>query len=248
MPTFRMTLEYDGTDYVGWQIQPNGRSVQEEVEKALRQVLQEAVTTVAGGRTDSGVHARGQVVSFRTEEWSDPQRLAWSLNALMPDSIVAREVRRVADSFHARYSAQKRRYRYTILREVSALERFNAWQVFYPLDVALMKQCAREIVGEHDFQSFCKADSDTPHHRCIVERASWTESGPRLVFDITANRFLYGMVRALVGTMVDVGRGHLTTEEFERIIDQKDRRAAGMAAPARGLVLEEIAYPNDQTA
>ena len=244
MPTLRLTIEYDGTDFVGWQTQPNGRSVQEELERALRQILQEEVKTVAGGRTDAGVHARGQVVSLRTTRGIEPLRLRRSLNGVLPGTVVVREVAPVADEFHARYAAVSRRYRYTISRGATALERHRCWQVFYPLEVRPMQDCAAGIVGEHDFGSFCKADSDSPHHLCVVRAARWMEEGRLLVFEIEANRFLYGMVRALVGTMVEVGRGRMSVGGFRTVLGSRDRRAAGMSAPASGLVLEEITYPS----
>ena len=236
MGTMRLLLEYDGTPYVGWQRQPNGLSVQEELERALAQILREPVGTVAAGRTDAGVHARGQVVSFRCAGDPDPVSLRRSLNGVLPGSIAVREAARAEDDFHARYSAVGRRYRYTIHRGPTALDRATCWQVFASLDVGVMEACASELPGEHDFTSFCKADADVNHHRCTVLEAGWTESGPRLVFDIEANRFLYGMVRALVGTMVDAGRGRIGPEDFRRVLAARDRSAAG-------LVLEAIRYP-----
>ncbi len=240
--TLRMVVEYDGTDFAGWQVQPNARTVQEEIERALRQVLQKPVSIVGGGRTDAGVHARGQVASFRTEGAVDPATLQRSLNGVLPEDVVVRKLDRVPDEFHARYSARERRYVYTIMRRPTALERRFSWQLFYRLDLPLLDACAAQLVGGHDYASFCKADSDVKETTCTVRSAAWTLADDVLRFEIAANRFLYGMVRALVGTQVDVARGYTPVEAFRTIFDAKDRRAAGVAAPARGLCLEEIRY------
>jgi len=243
MRNIKLILEYDGTDYVGWQIQPNGPSIQAELEKALRQILQQEVTTIAAGRTDAGVHARGQVANFRTDRGMDTGAIVKGLNALLPRQIVVLAAEEVDASFHARYSAKGRVYRYYLSLQPSAIERDFAWYVGgYELDLNLMHTCAECLIGEHDFASFCKADSGVDSYLCTVKRAVWSQQGSKLVFEICANRFLYGMVRALVGTMVEIGRGHRPLEDFKRILDARDRRAAGMSAPARGLFLEEIIY------
>jgi tRNA pseudouridine38-40 synthase len=242
MPTYSLTIEYDGTEYVGWQTQPNGRTVQAEIETALHQILQQPVSIIGGGRTDSGVHARGQVASFRLTEEHDATALRRSLNGVLPSDIVIHDVRHEDDEFHARFNATSRRYRYTISRSPLAVGRQYVWHVFYPLAIDRMQQSADEIIGEHDFQAFCKADTEQPHYQCAIAQATWIEEGSLVHFDIRANRFLYGMVRALVGTMVDVGREHTSLEEFVRIVKGRNRQDAGMAAPARGLVLEEISY------
>lgn len=242
MRNIKLTLEYDGTDFVGWQIQPNGRSVQEELEKALRQILQEKCKTNAAGRTDSGVHARGQVANFFTSKEVSPSQLVKSLNGVLPEDVVVLKAEEVDERFHARYSAQSRRYRYIISRTPTALLRKYSWPIGYRLDIASMERCAEAILGEHDFQSFCKAEADVDHYRCVVHTAAWKEMNSILEFDITANRFLHGMVRALVGTIVDVGRGYTSFEEFREILEARNRNAAGMAAPSKGLFLEEVMY------
>jgi tRNA pseudouridine38-40 synthase len=242
MRNIKLTLEYDGTDFVGWQVQPNGRSVQEELEKALRQILQEECRTHAAGRTDSGVHARGQVINFFTSKTVSPQQLARSLNGVLPEDVVVLKAEEVDERFHARYSAKSRRYRYVISRAPTALLRKYSWALGYQLDVPTMQRCAEMIRGEHDFQSFCKAEAEVDHYRCVVHTAEWREVGVMLEFHIEANRFLHGMVRALVGTMVDVGRGYTPREAFQEILEARNRNAAGMSAPSRGLFLEEVLY------
>ena len=242
MQTIRLIIEYDGTDYVGWQFQINGRSIQEEVEKAIKQILQSDIRITGGGRTDAGVHARGQVASFSVEHDVEINSLARSMNAVLPHNIVIRDAAEVPIDFNARYDAKKRRYSYCISQEPTAINRNYCWQVFQKLNFDLMQICAKQIIGEHSFRSFCKVEADIHQHRCTITSAEWNKKDGFLVFEITANRFLHGMVRTLVGTMVNVGRGHTRIEDFINILEAKDRSIAGMAAPAKGLFLEEILY------
>ncbi|HVN48933.1 MAG TPA: tRNA pseudouridine(38-40) synthase TruA [Bacteroidota bacterium] len=242
MPNIRLDIEYDGTKFVGWQFQKNGRSVQEELEKAIHQLFQIELRVHGGGRTDAGVHARGQVATMFMEKNIHIERLAKQLTAVLPHDVVVKNAALASGDFHARHSAKARRYRYRISSAPIAIERNYCWQVRSNLDLAAMRECATEILGEHDFQSFCKTISEADHYRCNVYSAQWIEAARMLEFEITANRFLHGMVRALVGTMVNVGRGHTPLQNFQFILDAKDRAQAGMSAPARGLFLEEIVY------
>ncbi len=243
MRNIKLVLEYDGTNYVGWQIQPNGPSIQEAVEKALRQILQEEVQAIVAGRTDAGVHARGQVVNFMTTRTTDTRALFRSLNGILPAEIVVLSAEDADESFHARHSAKGRVYRYVLSLRPTALLRKYSWYVGgFVLNIDLMRQCAALIMGEHDFASFCKADAGVDHFRCTIQKAEWKHEDPTLVLEIAANRFLYGMVRALVGTMVEIGRGYRPFEDFQRILDARDRQAAGTTAPAKGLFLEQIIY------
>jgi tRNA pseudouridine38-40 synthase len=242
MSLIRLTLEYDGTDFVGWQFQTNGRSVQEEVEKAIKQILQVNVRIIGAGRTDSGVHAHGQVASFQVDQDIDISLFAKSLNSVLPQDIVIRDVSVPPNGFHARYSAKGRRYFYYISQVPTAIQRRYCWQIFQKVDLVLMQRCAQQIVGEHGFRSFCKVETDLHDHRCTVTKAEWKLEDSSLRFEILANRFLHGMVRTLVGTMINVGRGHTHYDEFTNILEAKDRAVAGMSAPAKGLFLEEILY------
>jgi tRNA pseudouridine38-40 synthase len=242
MPNVRLILEYDGTDYVGWQFQINGRSVQEEVEKAIKQLFQSDIRITGGGRTDAGVHARGQVANFNIERSVDFELLAKSMNAILPQSIIVREAAEVPKDFNSRYDAKSRRYAYFISQEPTAIQRNYCWQIYQKLDFELMQTCAKHILGEHGFRSFCKVETDMHHHRCTISLAEWKRKESVLMFEITSNRFLHGMVRTLVGTMVNVGRGHTRIEDFATILEAKDRSVAGMSAPAKGLFLEEILY------
>ncbi|MEX1275135.1 MAG: tRNA pseudouridine(38-40) synthase TruA [Bacteroidota bacterium] len=243
MRNIKFIIEYDGTNYVGWQVQPNGPSVQQTLEEGLRRLLQENVQLTGAGRTDSGVHARGQVANCRVGSELSPDSLRRGLNALIPNDIVVLAAEEVPDSFHARNSARERFYRYQLALVETALERTLSWYVGgYTLDLPVMIACAAQIVGEHDFTSFSRLDAGRDNFLCAVQRAEWRREGSNLIFEISANRFLHGMVRTLVGTMVEIGRGHRPFQEFEDIIKAKDRRVAGMAAPAKGLFLEKIVY------
>ena len=243
MQNIKLIIEYDGSDFAGWQIQANGPSIQGELEKALGEILQEPVSTVAAGRTDAGVHARGQVASFKTSKSITSDLLRRGVNGLLPPQIVVLSAEQVPDSFHARYSAKARIYRYHLGLRRTALHRNQSWYVGgYNIREDLLQQCAELLLHEHDFSSFCKVDASTDHFRCMVDRASWQRIHTELVFDIRANRFLYGMVRALVGTMVEVARGHRQFAEFQEILEAKDRARAGASAPARGLFLEGVIY------
>jgi tRNA pseudouridine38-40 synthase len=242
MQTLRLKIEYDGTDYVGWQFQINGRSVQEEIEKALKQILQSDIRITGGGRTDAGVHARGQVASFSVERDVEIHSLTKSINAVLPHSIIILEAAEVSIDFNARYDAKSRRYTYSISPAPTAIQRNYCWQVYQKIDFELLQRCSKQIIGEHGFRSFCKVETDFHQHRCTIQSAEWKHKDGLFVFEITANRFLHGMVRALVGTMVNVGRGHTKSEDFINILEANDRSAAGMSAPAKGLFLEEILY------
>lgn len=242
MRNIKLLLEYDGTNYVGWQRQENGRSIQAEVETVLTKVLQDKVTVVGAGRTDAGVHARGQVANFRTNSSLNTQEMFGALNGLLPEDIVVHKVEDVPDDFHARYSARERTYSYLITLRQAALLRNYAWYVKYRLDIDMMERTAKHVLGKHDFESFCKTQSDVGGHFCEVSLSQWSVDGSIVQYTITANRFLHGMVRALVGTMIDIGRGYTTYDGFLTILEKKDRKEAGMAAPAKGLVLESVTY------
>jgi len=242
MRNIKLTLEYDGTQFVGWQMQSNGRTVQEEITKVVRNVLQEKITLHGAGRTDSGVHARGQVANFLTASTFDLNLLLNALNGNLPDDVCIHAIEEVPEQFRARHDARSRIYKYYVSFAPIAIERYHKWYVKYSLDLELMNVIAASIVGERDFESFCKYASDADHCRCTVTKSEWTPSQSGLVYEIQANRFLHGMVRALVGTMVDMGRGHTPAAAFPDIMAAKDRMNAGMAAPARGLCLEEVIY------
>lgn len=242
MRGIKLVIEFDGTNFVGWQIQPNGRSVQEEITKVLEQVLQESVNLIGAGRTDSGVHARGMVAGFKTDSTLGVGSILSSLNGILPDDIFVHSVEEVPETFHARYDAKDRMYRYFIGLRPTAIGRSYQWHVKYTLNVAAMNEVAAMLLGEHDFTSFCKFDPEVKSLISTVSESAWLSTPTTLTYQIRANRFLHGMVRGLVGTMIDIGRGYTPVEEFMPILDACDRRRAGMAAPPHGLFLEEVRY------
>ena len=238
----KLTIEYDGTDFVGWQRQPNGRTVQEEIEKALKTITQEEIGIVGAGRTDSGVHARGQAANFFTSSIISSNDLCRALNGNIPDDIVIHSVEEADEQFSARYSAKAREYRYFISQNPTAVGRKYCWYIGYRFDIEKMNRAASFILDVHDFQSFCKSDSGVEHYRCQIFESRWYEESSKLIYVVRANRFLQGMVRALVGTMVNVGRGYTPEEDFQLILESKNRSKDGQAAPARGLFLERVTY------
>ncbi len=242
MRNIKLTLEYDGTDFVGWQSQRNGRAVQDEVTKVLCEVLQEGVTIEGAGRTDSGVHARGQVANFLTNSSMEPDAIRNALNGMLPLDVRVRAAQEVSELFQARFHARARLYKYYLSLKPQAIGRQYQWYVKYSLDIDSMKCVAELIKGEHDFSSFCNHASEVDHLTCTVISSRWSQSPKGLIYEVKANRFVHGMVRVLVGTMVDIGRGHIPAGAFSEIMEAKDRTRAGVAAPAHGLCLEEVVY------
>lgn len=244
MATFKLILEYDGTAYAGWQRQPNQPTLQEAVEAAVRSVAQTSIPVIAAGRTDAGVHALGQVASFVTEKPLSPGEWLRALNATLPDDISARSVERVADDFHARYSAVRKLYAYRILHrpERSALERTRAWHLYGRLNLDAMREAAKHLVGKYDFSSFQGHPTDVENPICDLQRLEIVRAQDIVRIELEADRFLKQMVRAMVGTLVETGQEKRKPEEMKQILDAKDRRAAGYTAPAHGLYLVRVDY------
>ena len=245
---FRLILEYDGTNYHGWQRQQGMLTVQEVVESCLGIMLGMPVKVRASGRTDAGVHARGQEVSFYARTRMQPIELQRGLNALLPDDIVVLAAAEVGESFHARFSARSKTYEYRVLNRAtrSALERNRVWHIRRPLAVAPMRECLEVIRGEHDFAAFMASGSNVSSTVRYLYRAELQLLDEcHLVFVFEGNGFLRQMVRNMVGTVVEVGKGKLTPEDFRRVLVGCDRRQAGMTAPARGLCLMRVNYDNE---
>ena len=242
MRCLKLLIEFDGTNFVGWQTQAEGRSVQETIARVLEQVLQEPINLIGSGRTDSGVHARGMVASFTTNASLGSGSVLSSLNGLLPEDVLIHSVEEMPEAFHARFDAKERMYKYYIALRPTAIGRMYEWYLRYSLNVRAMNEAAETLLGEHDFTSFCKYDPSVKSYISSIIISRWIEQPTHLVFEIRANRFLHGMVRGLVGTMIDVGRGYTPTAEFAHILAAKDRREAGMAAPPHGLFLEEVVY------
>ncbi len=246
MPRYKILLEYEGTNYHGWQVQNGEVTVQAELEKALSTALRTRTGVVGSGRTDAGVHARGQVAHFDGEGSVDLPRLSHSLNGLLPNDIAVVSVQRAHDAFHARYDAVSRRYRYYVTMRPTAFERQFRSFAHTSTDFDLMNEAATTLVTTTDFSSFCRTQSETKNRICSVSRAVWVSEsvdGFRY-FEIVADRFLHGMVRAIVGTLLEIGRGLRSASDLEAVLATRDRPAAGPAAPACGLVLEEVTYPD----
>lgn len=244
MPRYFLHLAYNGADYHGWQSQPNAVTVQETVEKALSRVLRRQVAIVGAGRTDTGVNARSMYAHFDVDnEIADPQRLISALNSLVGRDIAIYGIRRVADDAHARFDAVARTYKYFVTTRKSPFDYRFAWNPPYRLDVDAMNAAASRLADYIDFTSFSKLHTDVATNNCRIYEARWTAESDRLTFTIKADRFLRNMVRAIVGTLVDVGRGKTSVDEFCRIIERKDRCAAGASVPGNALFLWQVDYP-----
>ncbi len=241
MRRVKAVFEYDGTNYYGWQLQKGQRTIQGEIEQALKIIFKKRIPVTGSGRTDTGVHARNQVAHFDIPEF-DLKILKRSLNGLLNDDIVVKSLEESDSQFHARFSATKRLYRYYISTQPTALNRYYAWTILLPLNLTLMQTGAERIKQVQDFRSFCKVKSEVKHHRCSIFGSHWFRKDDLLIYEIAADRFLHGMVRAIVGTLVALGSGKITLAEMERIIDSGDRRLVPQTAPARGLVLENVEY------
>lgn len=248
----RLDIEYDGSEFVGWQIQPQGRTVQGELSTALNRFLQQEIVPVGAGRTDSGVHAHGQVAHFDTDSGHDSDRMRRALNGLLPDDIAITAVREVPADFHARYSPLSKRYRYRISMAKSPLQRRQVWTLCRPaLDLSAMQDASRLLCGQHGFEAFCNHDPVPDSFVCDVMDCQWTVEGNDLTFEIEANRFLRHMVRIIVGTLVEVGRGKMTTTSIDHLLSEPesergvDRSDAGPTVPACGLCLLYVKYLGD---
>lgn len=238
-----MTLSYDGTRYHGWQIQPNGDSVQQRLEEALTLLLRQPIGIVGAGRTDAGVHARKMVAHFDTTATVDCCQLAYKLNRLLPFDISISRIEAVPSSMHARFSATERTYHYYVHTAKNPFCKAYSCELHYPLDFTLMNQAAAILLEYHDFGAFCKSNSDVKTTLCNVTRAEWHQTGDtEWYFEISANRFLRNMVRAVVGTLIDVGRHRLTLDGFRQVIEHGKRTGAGESMPGNALFLEDVKY------
>jgi tRNA pseudouridine38-40 synthase len=244
MQRYFIQLSYDGTSYHGWQIQPNGISVQETVEKVLSVVTRENISVTGAGRTDAGVHASFFVAHFDTEKQNlDNEKILHSLNSLLPDDIAVQNLYKVPDDAHARFSAISRTYKYYLIKSKDPFLRQYAEKEARTPDLARMNEAARMLYDYEDFTSFSRLGTDVMTNICKVDLAKWTYEGNKYVFTIKADRFLRNMVRAIVGTLLDVGFDKISVDDFCRIIERKDRCAAGASVPAKGLFLVDIGYP-----
>ena len=244
MKRIKLTIAYDGTNYCGWQIQPNGITIEEVLNKALCKLTGENIQVIGASRTDSGVHAMGNVAVFDTETTIPAEKIAMALNQRLPEDIVIVESEEVASDFHPRYCDCSKTYEYHIIntRIPNPTKRLTNYFVSYVLDLDKMRQAASYLVGEHDFVSFCNVRTDVENTVRTITDLEILSEGNEIMIRITGNGFLYNMVRIIVGTLIRVGRGFYEPEQVKEILEAKDRKAAGVTAPANGLMLMEIKY------
>ncbi len=238
-----LELSYDGTDYYGWQRQPNEISVQEVIEAQLTKLhSNDPVSIVGCGRTDTGVHAHHYIIHTDLPKVSNLEQLKFKLNRMLPNSVAIHSVFPVSKDWHARFSATARTYRYFIHQEKDPFAARQSWHFPQELDLDAMNQAAAKLLGKQDFTSFSKLHTDVKTNICTVTRANWHRDGTALFFEITADRFLRNMVRATVGTLIEVGLGKITPDEITTILNARDRGAAATSVPPQGLFLWQIAY------
>jgi tRNA pseudouridine38-40 synthase len=247
MPKFKTIVEYDGTNYHGWQFQPNAITIQGEIEKALEKIFYTRIPVYGAGRTDSGVHAHGQVAHLVVAWNHPPENLKRAVNTLLPEDICIKDVSEVEDDFHARHSAISKTYRYQIFNQWlrSPLKRLYSWQVKQPLDVDELQAASDLLFGVHDFATFGMPTSGTPSTTREIFEAKWHDGRgtPNMTFSIRGSGFLRFMVRSLVGTLVRVGSGKISVQDFGAILESRDRSKSGPTAPSQGLSLVSVDYP-----
>nr|WP_299070227.1 tRNA pseudouridine(38-40) synthase TruA [uncultured Allomuricauda sp.] len=236
-------FSYFGKAYHGWQNQPNAITIQEVLEKALSTLLREKIELVGAGRTDAGVHAKEMYAHFDFNLIENKKELVFRLNAFLPEDIAVQEIEKVNDDAHARFDATQRIYEYWVIQEKTPFLSDFAYFVKHPLDVEAMNKSASFLLNHSDFECFSKSNTDVKTFNCDVLHAFWEKQEGKLVFTISADRFLRNMVRAVVGTLLNVGIGKMKPEEINTIIASKDRGKAGVSVPAKGLYLTKIAYP-----
>lgn len=240
-------IAYHGKNYHGWQIQPDAVSVQEVIERTLSTLLRDDIKVTGAGRTDTGVHARQLFVHFDCGAEIDSEETVFKLNSFLPKDICVRRLFSVHDEAHARFDAIEREYEYVITLTKDPFLENTAWLVHQKPDVALMNEAAEILLTYNDFQCFSRSKTDVKTYHCTIKKAYWQEEDSLLIFTISANRFLRNMVRAIVGTLLDIGHGKTTIDDLHEIIKNKDRSNAGASAPAHGLFLTRVVYPDTIT-
>lgn len=244
MKRVMLTVAYDGTNYHGWQIQPNGETIEGILNRCLSELLGETIEVVGASRTDSGVHAMGNVAVFDTDSPIPADKISYALNRRLPEDIRIQKSEEVSAEFHPRRCASRKTYEYRIYCAPFAMpiKRLYSHFTYVPIDIDLMGQAAEYLVGEHDFKSFCSAEAQVETTVRQIDSIDIDQHSQEIVIRVTGRGFLYNMVRIIAGTLMEIGRGHITPQEMKRIIEARDRRAAGPTAPACGLTLVKIEY------
>ena len=244
MRNIKLTIEYDGKDFNGWQKQPNKLNIQGTIEQAIKIVTGEEVDLMASGRTDAGVHAFGQVANFKTNSQISIEKLPLAINSQLKNSIVIKEAEEVNERFHSRYNAKRKTYRYIINNSKCGTAIYRNLEYSYPfkLDAEKMKQASKYFEGEHDFKAFKSSGTSSKNSVRTIYKAIVKQEGEKIIIELTGNGFLYNMVRIISGTLLDVGLGKIQPEEIPEMIESKDRQRAGKTLPAHGLYLVEVKY------
>lgn len=242
MRNIKLIIEYDGTRFSGWQWQPKDRTVQDELQKSILKILKEQVNLIGSGRTDAGVHAMGQVANFHTETSMTAFKMKAALNGTLPKDVRVLSVEDVPDSFHSRFDAKEREYHYSIARREKAIGRDYCYLFRKKIDVDRMRRASEHLIGTHDFQSFCQSNSEVDHYLCSVKSIRIVETDDLLRLEIISNRYLHNMVRIITGTLLQAGTGKIEPAQIIKILEAKDRRAAGLTVPAIGLCLVRVEY------
>ncbi|WP_026450625.1 tRNA pseudouridine(38-40) synthase TruA [Aequorivita capsosiphonis] len=240
-----LEIAYKGTDYFGWQRQPKQISVQEVLEESLSTLLRKEIKITGAGRTDTGVHAKQLFAHFDFEEIRNLRELIFRLNSFLPKDIAIKNIFRVKDDAHARFHANQREYEYIVSLQKNPFSEDFAFQIHNKPKVHLMNEAADLLLHHRDFQCFSRSNTDVKTYNCTIVKANWEAKDNTLIFTIAADRFLRNMVRAIVGTLLDVGYGKTSLEDFKIILDSKRREEAGASAPAKGLYLKKVDYPDD---
>lgn len=244
MRRIKLIVAYDGTDYCGWQIQPNGITVEEVLNRALFRLTGEEIRVIGASRTDAGVHARGNIAVLDTASTIPAERFAYAVNPLLPEDIVVVKSEEVPQDWHPRYQKSVKTYEYRILnREMpDPLKRKYTWHVSFPLDIDKMREAAEHLKGQHDFRSFCSVHTAVKSTVRTIYTLDIVKSGDEIIIRISGNGFLYNMVRIIAGTLAEVGRGFRTPEDVRDLLTAKEREEAGATAPPQGLTLIRIEY------
>ena len=245
----KLTIEYDGTNYAGWQRQENALAVQQVIEDALSKLTKTKVVIQGASRTDSGVHALGQIAHFDTESRIPPEKFAYALNVGLPADIRIKYSDEAGEGFHSRFDVLKKSYRYAVLNSphASAFKRNTALHVHYPLNMEKMREAAKLFLGTHDFLAYKAANSTISNTVRSIYRSEWKVDGSMLYYHVTGSGFLYNMVRIMAGTMIDIGLGRIDASKIEDSFIKKDRHALGITAPAKGLTLMRVEYDGFDT-